>query len=69
LRWHRRQAGRGFIEHQEHLLRSARDAGNAIGTSAPLHLGFGDVSHFNRTFRRRYGATPSDIREAALGQK
>jgi AraC-like DNA-binding protein len=24
--------------------------------------GFGDLSHFNRTFRRRYGATPSDIR-------
>jgi AraC-like DNA-binding protein len=32
-------------------------------------LGFGDVSHFNRSFRRRYGATPSDIREAALGPK
>jgi AraC-like DNA-binding protein len=24
--------------------------------------GFGDLSHFNRAFRRRYGATPSDIR-------
>jgi AraC-like DNA-binding protein len=29
--------------------------------------GFGDVSYFNRTFRRRYGATPSDVREAAQG--
>lgn len=27
--------------------------------------GFGDVSYFNRTFRRRYGATPSDIRAKA----
>lgn len=27
--------------------------------------GFGDLSYFNRVFRRRYGATPSDIREAA----
>jgi AraC-like DNA-binding protein len=27
--------------------------------------GFGDVSYFNRTFRRRYSATPSDVREAA----
>jgi AraC-like DNA-binding protein len=24
--------------------------------------GFGDLSHFNRAFRRRYGETPSDIR-------
>jgi AraC-like DNA-binding protein len=27
--------------------------------------GFTDLSHFNRAFRRRYGATPSDIRAAA----
>jgi len=27
--------------------------------------GFGDLSYFNRTFRRRYGATPSDVRERA----
>jgi AraC-like DNA-binding protein len=27
--------------------------------------GFTDLSYFNRAFRRRYGATPSDIREAA----
>jgi AraC-like DNA-binding protein len=27
--------------------------------------GFGDLSYFNRTFRRRYGATPSDIRAKA----
>jgi AraC-like DNA-binding protein len=24
---------------------------------------FGDLSNFNHLFRRRYGATPSDIRE------
>jgi AraC-like DNA-binding protein len=28
--------------------------------------GFHDLSWFHRTFRRRYGTTPSDIREAAL---
>jgi AraC-like DNA-binding protein len=27
--------------------------------------GFGDLSYFNRAFRRRYGATPSDVRDAA----
>jgi AraC-like DNA-binding protein len=27
-----------------------------------FELGFNDLSYFNRTFRRRYGATPSDVR-------
>jgi AraC-like DNA-binding protein len=27
--------------------------------------GFGDLSHFNRAFRRRYGETPSDVRSSA----
>jgi AraC-like DNA-binding protein len=27
--------------------------------------GFGDISYFNRVFRRRYGATPSDVRAEA----
>jgi AraC-like DNA-binding protein len=27
--------------------------------------GFGDISYFNRAFRRQFGATPSDFREAA----
>jgi len=27
--------------------------------------GFGDLSTFNREFRRRYGATPSDVRASA----
>jgi AraC-like DNA-binding protein len=30
-----------------------------------LRSGFGDLSYFNRTFRRRYGLTPSDVRERA----
>jgi len=30
-------------------------------------VGFGDLSYFNRTFRRRHGATPSEVRAMALG--
>ena len=34
-------------------------------SSVAFDVGFGDLSYFNRTFRRRYGATPSDIRHSA----
>jgi AraC-like DNA-binding protein len=27
---------------------------------------FGDLSHFNRLFRRRFGATPSEVRAETL---
>jgi AraC-like DNA-binding protein len=36
----------------------------AVGAIA-LAAGFGDLSHFNRTFRRRFGCTPSDVRAEA----
>jgi AraC-like DNA-binding protein len=29
-------------------------------------VGFGDLSYFNRTFRRRYAATPMEIRQSAM---
>jgi AraC-like DNA-binding protein len=31
-------------------------------TEIALAAGFGDLSYFNRTFRRRYGVTPSEVR-------
>ncbi len=31
-------------------------------------VGFSDLSHFNRSFRRRFGASPRDLRRAALMQ-
>jgi len=31
-------------------------------SSIAYDVGFGDLSYFNRAFRRRYDATPSDIR-------
>jgi AraC-like DNA-binding protein len=41
-----------------------RFASHMISTIA-FEAGFGDLSYFNHAFRRRYGATPSDIRAAA----
>jgi AraC-like DNA-binding protein len=47
-----------------HNLRSPLHSRRAIGTIA-FDLGFNDLSYFNRAFRRRYNATPSEIRESA----
>jgi AraC-like DNA-binding protein len=38
--------------------------GEKISTVA-YDCGFGDVSYFNRVFRRQYGAAPSDVRAQA----
>ncbi|QPF90360.1 helix-turn-helix domain-containing protein [Bradyrhizobium commune] len=43
-------------------LRNPLHSQRAIGTIA-FDLGFNDLSYFNRAFRRRYNATPSDVRE------
>ena len=43
------------------ILSDPRRAGEKIATVA-YDAGFGDVSYFNRAFRRRYGAMPSEIR-------
>ncbi len=42
-------------------LGSVAFAGRSISTIA-FDCGFGDLSYFNHSFRRRFGATPSDIR-------
>jgi AraC-like DNA-binding protein len=46
------------------LLTDPRYATQKIGTIA-IDIGFGDLSYFNRAFRRRYGMTPSELRAAA----
>jgi AraC-like DNA-binding protein len=35
-------------------------------SAVAFDCGFGDLSHFNKAFRQRFGLTPSDIRAAAL---
>jgi len=52
------------------LAREALAAGDPRTISAiAFDAGFGDLSHFNKAFRRRFGATPSDIRAAALRRR
>jgi AraC-like DNA-binding protein len=46
------------------LLINPLHASQKVSTIA-LDVGFGDLSHFNRAFRRRYGMTPSDLRTGA----
>ena len=36
-------------------------------SSVAFEVGFGDLSYFNRAFRRCYGATPSEVRRSAEG--
>jgi AraC-like DNA-binding protein len=35
-------------------------------SSVAFDVGFGDLSYFNRAFRRLYAATPSEIRQSAM---
>ena len=44
------------------MLRQPRSATRTISSIAS-DAGFGDLSYFNRTFRRRYGITPSGARQ------
>jgi AraC-like DNA-binding protein len=46
------------------MLGDPRFADRSIGEVA-MEAGFGDLSYFNRAFRRRYGASPSAVHTAA----
>jgi AraC-like DNA-binding protein len=55
------------LERVYRMLADPRYAHRTIGALA-YDCGFGDLSTFNRAFRRRYGATPSDVRAAGCSQ-
>jgi AraC-like DNA-binding protein len=46
------------------ILTDRRFAERSI-TSVAFDVGFGDLSYFDRVFRRRYGLTPSEARTEA----
>lgn len=52
------------LSRAHRMLNDPRLADRKISTVA-FEVGFGDLSYFNRAFRRLYGATPSDVRAAA----
>ena len=49
------------LVHAHRMLTNPRFAALTI-TQIAFASGFGDLSYFDRTFRRRFGATPSDVR-------
>ncbi len=53
------------LECAARMLGEARYARWTVSAIA-LEAGFGDVSYFNRRFRRRFGRRPSDVRGEAL---
>jgi AraC-like DNA-binding protein len=54
------------LAHACRMLTETKFADWTIGAIA-FEAGFSNLSYFNRTFRRRYGATPSDVRAKAHG--
>ena len=53
------------LARSERMVSDPRHAHQRISTIA-FATGFGDLSYFNRTFRKRFGATPSELRANAV---
>lgn len=49
------------LQRAHHMLSDPQHMEKLISAIA-FECGFSDLSHFNQTFRRRYGMTPSDVR-------
>jgi AraC-like DNA-binding protein len=54
------------LSRAHRLLTEPRRVQSAVATVA-YDAGFGDLSYFNRSFKRRFGATPRAIRNAGAG--
>ena len=51
------------LERARRMLTEPRWVHRSIASIA-FDAGFGDLSYFNRTFKRRYGSAPTDVRDA-----
>jgi len=50
-----------------HRMLRGREFAERPVSSIAYDVGFGDLSYFNRCFRRAYGVTPTDVRNGAAG--
>ena len=53
------------LSRAHRMLTEPRLAQSAVGAIA-YDAGFGDLSYFNRSFKRRYGTTPRDVRNEGV---
>lgn len=56
------------LSRAHRMLTEPRLAQSAVGAIA-YDAGFGDLSYFNRSFKRRYGSTPRDVRNQGSGSE
>ena len=54
----------GSVWHARTGCSAMRASPRMRSVRSPDEAGFGDLSYFNHAFRRRYGLTPSDVRES-----
>jgi AraC-like DNA-binding protein len=54
------------LSQAHRMLTEPQRVQSAVATVA-YDVGFGDLSYFNRSFKRRFGATPREIRNAGPG--
>jgi AraC-like DNA-binding protein len=55
--------------HRAHQMLTDQRWSDRTVSSVAFDAGFGDLSYFNRAFRRRYGATPSDVRRKVRSEQ
>jgi len=60
--------GQALFDTHLQAVELLRDAGHWQRKIADIafEIGFKDLSYFNRVFRRKYGGTPTDVRQAAM---